>query len=273
MSGITRTGSVLAADLSVSVDDVRTVENCAARAWPPTTVTDLGGWQLRSSPGVSNRRSNSVLPIFGKKTDQLVKKIARVEAFYAGRGLPSRFMISPASMPEDLDQVLADQEYFIDAPTFVQWAKSHDVRQTCQVAGDVELISAPTTSWMSVYMSGVQDTAEVALKSQLIKRIEADHVLAQISNESGPIAVGLAVCEQDWVGIFCMHTLKSHRRQGTARQILGALASWALNKGAANMYLQVESENLAARQFYEAARFVTQYGYHYRTKENGRASQ
>ena len=262
-----------ATDLSVSVDDVRIVETCAAHAWPAVSSVDLDGWLLRSSPGVSNRRSNSVLPVFGKETGQLAERIGQVEAFYKERGLPSRFMISPASIPQDLDQVLANLDYFIDAKTFVQWAKTDEITRICRVDRDVELISMPTTDWMSVYMNGVQDAAEVSLKMQLIDRIGADHTLAQISDESGPISVGLGVCEQGWAGIFCMHTLGRHRRQGSARQILGALASWALKKGATNMYLQVEHDNPTARQFYESVGFVTQYGYHYRTKESGRVSQ
>ena len=270
MSGITDKGSVKAENLSVSLDDVRIVEGCAAHAWPPTSITRLSGWQLRYSPGVTNRRANSVLPIYGDVQGDLSRQIKEVEAFYAARNLPSRFMVSPAAQPCDLDMQLEQAGYFIDAPTYVQWAKTKTALNACCSTADVELIASPTDAWMAVYMEGVEDAPEIALKKDLIGRIKADHVLAQVRGEGGLMAVGLGVFEQGWVGIFCMHTLKTCRRQGLARQLLGELAGWASHKKAPDMYLQVEQDNPVAQTFYESAGFTTQYGYHYRTKESGR---
>lgn len=273
MSGIIHSAVVKAADISVPLDDVLLVEGCAAKAWPPSQVTDLNGWQLRYSPGVSNRRANSVLPIFGKPADRLSEQISQVEEFYQARNLPARFMVSPASRPQELDRELERLGYSIDAPTYVQWASTDDVVRKSTPSTKVELIPGPTDTWMSVYMEGVSDGPEISLKAKLINRIKADHVLAQVSDATGPLAVGLGVFDQAWAGVFCMHTLKAHRRRGLARQILGALANWSLSKQAANMYLQVECDNPTAQAFYAASGFVTHYGYHYRTKELRRVSQ
>ncbi len=270
MSGITDTGPVTAEHLSVPLEDVRTVEGCAARAWPPTSITSLSGWQLRYSPGVTNRRANSVLPIYGETAGDVSGRINEVERFYLSKDLPSRFMISPAAQPLDLDAQLEGAGYYIDAPTSVQWASMDDILKSCGASSETELITVPSDAWMAVYMEGVENIREVALKKELIGRIEADHVLAQISGQDGPVAVGLGVCEREWVGVFCMHTLKTCRGQGLARRLLGGLAHWARQKQVANMYLQVEQDNPVARRFYESAGFVTQYGYHYRTKESGR---
>ena len=273
MPPIISPGSVLATDLSVAIEDVRIVEACMANAWPPTMSTALGGWQLRYSPGVFNRRANSVLPIFGVEAEDFSDHINTVERFYNTRNLPSRFMVSPASVPGNLDQLLASQDYFVDAPTWVQWADTDVVMQSTGPVDGVELIEAPSQSWMSAYMEGIDEEEEIALKSDLIKRIKSDHILAQISDQSGPVAIGLGVRELGWSGLFCMHTLKSHRRQGHARRILGALAVWAWAKDAKRLYLQVEQDNPTAQKFYQASGFQTQCGYHYRTKENPRANR
>ena len=82
MPPITSPGSVLATDLSVAIEDVRIVEACMANAWPPTMSTTLGGWHLRHSPGVPNRRANSVLPIFGVEAEDFQDHINTVERFY-----------------------------------------------------------------------------------------------------------------------------------------------------------------------------------------------
>lgn len=267
MPGIGRPGSVKAADLRVPLDQVRRVEQCAADAWPPTEVHDRVGWRIRYSKGIANRRANSVLPLTGPAPKRLSQSISEVETFYATRGLPSRFMVSPACVPGSLDEELACRGYAIDAPTHVQWAKSAEVATQAQTGFPVEFIDAPTAAWMACYMEGETNPRALALKMRLIARIEPAHVLAQISGADGIRAVGLCVAERGWGGIFCMHTLKAHQRRGLARQILAALATWSADQAVADMYLQVEHDNSVAKCFYQQSGFETQYGYHYRTKE------
>jgi ribosomal protein S18 acetylase RimI-like enzyme len=48
--------------------------------------------------------------------------------------------------------------------------------------------------------------------------------------------------------------------------VLGAIARFALARGAARLYLQVEVENAAARALYARAGFVEAYRYHYRRR-------
>lgn len=273
MSGLIAKGSVHLKDLTVDVKDVRSVELCAANAWPASNVTSLQGWTLRHSPGVSNRRANSVLPLHYDGSACLTEILDDVESFYHRHDLPSRFMVSPASMPEDIDDQLERHGYGIDAPTFVQWGDTRNVLKACPNIVRVEHINAPTAAWMAAYMEGVQDEQEIKLKADLIKRIDRAHSLAQISERGRVVAVGLSVYEQGWAGIFCMHTRVEYRRKGLAREILGSLASWARDAGAEKMYLQVENNNPIAQQFYEASGFVSEYGYHYRTKETALVSQ
>lgn len=273
MSGITRPASVRAADLKVGLDQVRFVELSAAKAWPATSTTALQGWQLRHSPGVANRRANSVLPIPGSDAKEISELIKAVEEFYQSRNLASRFMISPAALPENLDDELERLGYVIDAPTLVQWGRVDEIWALCGEDSTAELIDAPDAGWMSVYMEGIEDEQEIALKTGLLQRIEADHALAQVVEDGRPVGVGLSVFENGWAGIFCMSTLQPNRRQGIARQVLRHLVLWAQKKGAQNMYLQVECDNPSAQNFYQSSGFMTQYGYHYRTKESRRASQ
>ncbi len=267
MSSITPHGTVTSDGLTVTIDDIRGVEERAARAWPETDHRMLGGWRLRHSPGVPNRRANSVLPIYPPVTENVQSGIADVEAFYGRHGLPSRFMISPASMPVDLDRVLEEQGYHIDAPTDVQWADREEVGQRAAICHDVKMSTGPDLDWMGVYMEGVTDRHEIERKTELIHRIGAESVLARIDVDERPVCVGLGVHDTGWTGVFCMHTLSDHRWQGYARSVLGALAAWARDRGDRNMYLQVERSNPGARAFYEQSGFGTRYGYHYRTRE------
>jgi len=267
--GVTAPGPVTANDLHIPLEQVRAVERRAARAWPATFVHEYRGWHLRHSPGVSNRRANSVFPNGGVPPDELDTAIEDVETFYAERSLPSRFMISPAADPDDLDRRLAESGYRIEAPTDVQWADSGEIVSIGGEAPHLTILDSPTDEWMSVYMEGETDRQAIADKRLLIERIAGRRALVGLQAEGKTVSVGLGVLDDGWTGAFCMHTLKEKRRRGYGRAVLGALARWSEENGAPRMYLQVERDNPDARRFYERAGFVTRYGYRYRSKTPG----
>ncbi|MFD0856602.1 GNAT family N-acetyltransferase, partial [Actinomadura adrarensis] len=74
-----------------------------------------------------------------------------------------------------------------------------------------------------------------------------------------------AVADDGWTGVFGMATLPLARGSGAARCVLAALAEWAIDQRADNMYLQVENNNVAALRLYEQAGFTPVSEYHYRT--------
>jgi N-acetylglutamate synthase len=73
------------------------------------------------------------------------------------------------------------------------------------------------------------------------------------------------VSDTGWAGVFGMATLPRARGAGAATRVLAALARWAANQGATQLYLQVERDNTAARRLYERAGFTELCRYHYRT--------
>jgi len=267
--GVTAPGPVTAGDLEIPLEQVRAVEQRAARAWPATFIRDYRGWRLRHSPGVANRRANSVLPNGGVPPDDIDAAIDVVETFYAERSLPSRFMISPAADPGDLDQRLADRGYRIEAPTDVQWAEAGEIGSAADVSTKLTILESPSDEWMSVYMEGETDPRAIADKKKLINRISRRRALVCLQAQGRTVSVGLGVLDDGWTGAFCMHTLEERRRSGHGRAVLGALAQWSENNGAQRLYLQVERDNPDARRFYERSGFVTRYGYRYRSKTPG----
>jgi predicted GNAT family acetyltransferase len=63
-----------------------------------------------------------------------------------------------------------------------------------------------------------------------------------------------------------MGTRPEARRRGAATAVLHGLARWAAAQGCPHLYLQVETDNDAARTLYARAGFTDAYGYHYRTR-------
>lgn len=78
------------------------------------------------------------------------------------------------------------------------------------------------------------------------------------------VAVGRAVADTGWAGLFGMATRARARGRGAARGVLAALARWADANGADHLYLQVERDNAAAVRLYEGMGFGEVSGYHYR---------
>ena len=59
------------------------------------------------------------------------------------------------------------------------------------------------------------------------------------------VAVGRAVADTGWAGVFGMATLPRAGGKGAARSVLAALADWA-GAHADSLYLQVERDNIPA---------------------------
>ena len=238
MLTITAPGAVILAE------ELHAIEAAFANAWPPKTVTYLDRWQLQYSQGVPNRRTNSVLFLPGGPIDDFYGHLKGT-----------------------------DLGYSIESLTLLQAVCLEDVLCLCGPIDSVELIAEPTNSWLGVYMEIVKGQHEISLKENIINCIINDYVLAQISNHSAPLVVGIGVCEKEWMNGFCMRTLKLYRCQGYARRGLAALADWARLKCSKRLYLQVEQDNPTAQKIYQVPEFEIEYRYHYRTKENKRANR
>jgi N-acetylglutamate synthase len=211
--------------------DILGLQERAARAQPVERVVSADGWWLRHAPGGPWWLS-SALPHRAACGSDLAARVAGVEAFYAMLGVPARIQITPGACPEGLDRLLAGREYRRECPGSLQ--------------------VAPTT----------------ILADEPSVQVEEDSVAAYARLWFGGdvIAVGRAVLDTGWAGIFGIATQPQARRRGAARAVLATLAHWAADHGAEGLYLQVEQDNEAARRLYHGAGFVEAAAYHYRIR-------
>lgn len=231
------------------------VEELAARAWPAAETLRRGGWLLRHTPSLTRRRSNSALLLSGDHGD-----LARVEDFYARRGARALVQVAPAEQRAGLDSELARRGWAPDGATDVLVADAGAVL-AATAPGSVILADRPEAGWVGAWAACEQrpDAGEHA--RVVLARIEPAAAYARAADDLG---VGLAVCERGWAGLFCVATAPSARRRGIAGHVVHALTTWAVERGARRLYLQVESVNAPAHAFYERAGFTRSHGYHYR---------
>jgi ribosomal protein S18 acetylase RimI-like enzyme len=249
---------------------VLAIERVAFGAWPAAEVVEQGGWRLRFNHGVTHR-GNSVWPGPGPGGGALGERIEAAERFYAARRLPACFQLSPAADPPGLDAALAERGYEIEAPVLVQTAPGDVVEKALRAAtragASASCVDALDEDWFAISgRRGRFEGAATEVYRGLLGRLAGRAGFALVREQREPVAVGLCVVDPPRAGVFSMLTLPDRRGRGLGAAVLGAIARFARERGAGELYLQVEEENAAARSLYARAGFVTRYRYHYRTR-------
>ncbi|GAA3345194.1 hypothetical protein GCM10020358_51310 [Amorphoplanes nipponensis] len=248
------------------------VEAAAAAAWPAGRTDTAAGWLLRHTPGVPRRRSNSALPPAPDRHPE--RTLEAVEAFYTAAGLPVAVQVSPAGRHRALDAALAARGYRREAPTLVLVAPVGEVLVRTAPAADrgpgaaVTIGEAADEAWASTYRSVHATVDTSAVVERVLARVPSPAAFARAEVAGRGVATGLFVADGQWTGVFCMTTHPDHRRRGIARAILGAGARWAAARGCAGLYLQVEQDNVAAREVYARSGFAHSHDYHYRVSDS-----
>jgi N-acetylglutamate synthase len=243
---------------------VHQIEELAANAWPAPVVQLMGGWRLRFAWGIT-RRANSVLPNDYHGGPDLDERVALAEAFYARRGLPARYQISPAARPAGLDGMLADRGYRRHLRILVLCAELAAVSDRLHAPRDrVTVTGAPDAAWLDTMRAMLGHYGDGAVAGRMLESIGPPAGFAAVRPAGRPLAIGRAVAERGFAGVFGMATVPEARGQGLGRAVLAALAAWAAEHGATRLYLQVDDDNLAALRLYQRAGFEPAYAYHYR---------
>jgi GNAT superfamily N-acetyltransferase len=248
-----------------SSEMVRGLQERAARALPAEQVEDVEGWWLRHAPSCA-WWVGTVLPHGDARPGELVRRVVGAEEFYAGHGAAARFQISPAACPEGLDTVLAERGYRRQSLVSFQVALTARVLEQVPAGSlRVRLDDRPTRAWFEVWHAVHGHGGAWSAEWDMLGRVERPCAYACAMIGDDVVAVGRAVADTGWAGVFGMATLPRARGKGAARSVLAALADWAGAHEADRMYLQVERDNIPALRLYERTGFSEICGYHYRT--------
>jgi GNAT superfamily N-acetyltransferase len=237
--------------------EILAIERRALNAWPALENQTVGGWSLRAAGGWT-KRANSANALAPSGAFATVK--ARAETFYADRGLPAIFRITPLA-PPDADAALAAAGYTRFDPSLVL------TMPLAPGLGDdrVRIEQAPTEAWLGAYAAA--NGLPVGMRSThdaIVGAIAMPAAFASCETEGRAVAFGLAVLEGGMIGLFDIVTLPAERGRGFGRAVTGALLEWGRRAGATGSYIQVRSVNAAARSLYASLGYGEAYAYHYR---------
>jgi ribosomal protein S18 acetylase RimI-like enzyme len=136
-----------------------------------------------------------------------------------------------------------------------------DAAADAAAAVRIDLAAEPDEAWLRRYRFRGQPLPPIARRLLLSAPWQR---FASAREEGRTIAVGRVAVADGWAGLTAVEVDPAHRRRGLGHAITGALAAAAVQRGAANLYLQVENDNTAARALYRQAGFADHHGYHYR---------
>lgn len=229
-------------------------------AQPPQQAI-YDGWLLRWSPGKA-KRAKSVNAI-GAGRLPLARKLEAVERFYAQRGLPPIYRLTPFSQPPELDAALHAAGYRHFDHTRVMGldlaARSTVASPPCApVSVDVTTLSRTAAALRD--SPAIEGDAEA---QRLAFTTVPAHYLVLTDNDA-PIACGCLMVDDDVAGIFNMVTAPAQRGRGWATALVAALLDHAAARGARHAYLQVDAANEPARRVYRRFGFTDRYAYWYR---------
>jgi GNAT superfamily N-acetyltransferase len=237
------------------------IEPCAVRSWPARETLARDGWLLRFTDGFSSRSNSAATNAYGGAS--LERSIDAVEAAYRARGLPPQFQVSPATRPENLEDVLRARGYTHKTPTWVMVAEVASLADP----GTVQVAATADTALARLTREGSHSPADGEERLSTLARAPAPKGFFVAHAAGEAVSCGACVVTGDWAGVFVMRTTPAHRRQGHGRLVLGAIAAWAQAHGASRLYLQVDATNAAGRALYARAGFKDAYRYkHYVAK-------
>lgn len=240
------------------------LERAAALGWRASEEERLGDWLLRAANGFSGR-ANSALTI-GDPGTSLTAAIGEVVRWYGARGLPAMVAVPfPGGGPDrgDVDRYLAGGGWRIRARgAIVMTAAPAAVPHRSPPAGvRIDLAPEPDGAWLARYHPHGQALPPIAWGLLTSAPWQA---FASARAGGRTVAVGRVAAAGGWAGLTAVEVDPACRRQGLASAVTSALAEAAAAHGVAGLYLQVASDNSAAKLLYRRAGFTEHHRYHYR---------
>lgn len=240
---------------------MRAIEEMSMNAWPALQTVLYDGWVLRFADGYT-RRANSVNPLYSSSLDAGMK-IKTCEELYASRGLKTVFKITPVTMPENLDELLAARDYARVSRTSLMTLGLDNF--TGGSDGEFTTGGRADDGWIGdvCRLNGIKDDDRETMKTMLQCGVSRSFFVS-LAEDGKTAACGLGVLENGYLGLFDIIVDEAVRGRGFGRRLVKKLLQLGRSEGAHTAYLQVAADNLPAVNLYESLGFAGLYEYWYR---------
>jgi len=175
--------------------------------------------------------------------------------------------ITPFSEPPQLDEALAAMGLRRFDDTRVMMLP--DLR-VLDIAKPAEPMLEPVSGQDYAQVIGAlrgSPAAQTEAHAERMRNAPVPHRGFVLRRDGETLACGQYVLESDVVGLYDVFTASAARGRGIASALCKALLLRARESGARRAYLQVETDNHAARAVYHRLGFADAYAYHYRSRD------
>lgn len=237
---------------------IETIERVAATAWPTKERATAGEWVLSAGDGFSRRR-NSTTPC-GPPPLDLERRVEDVAAWYAVRGLPPLYRITPMCDPS-IDRMLDERGYRFESATVVM---TRPLGAPEAVAG---IVSSPvvTEAWVSTELEALDvDRSLAGSWLATIAAVPSPVSFVTSVDAAGVAGAGFGVVAEGHLGAFEIAVRPPARRRGHATRLMHALHAFGVAEGAALAFLQVTEDNDSGLELYGSLGYEPLYRYWYR---------
>lgn len=241
---------------------VRRLEAVGARCWPSATSRFCGAWAIRLTPDHGAKRLNSISVLDPFDHLRIEERLAGAKAAFSKAGRVLTFRETPL-FPPRLDRHLNEEGWSrFDRTDVMAMALTRRLPTRDFVSRRADNARA----WIALCVElGGFDASAIEGVASLITRVDGELALLKDTSKDGtPYAACMAVRFNDMVGIFEVVSNPALRRQGHGGAIVEAALDWAASGGARSAWLQVMSDNEAAKALYRKLGFQGVYRYSYR---------
>ena len=240
------------------------IEDAGLNASAPPEQRWLDGWLVRFSNGKA-KRARCINAVAEGKTSVL-EKLSVSSRMYEQASLPLLVRITPFSQPAALDAQLAALGMTKIDDTRVMVCPSLTSLTSPTVPNGLSILRIDAISFAQTV--GEFRGSPASQRAAQAKRLAESPVpfTAFIVQNSGgeALACGQIAIESEFVGLYDVYTAEVYRSMGLAKMLCEHMLTTARSSGASVAYLQVESDNRAARHIYRGLGFSEGYAYHYR---------
>ncbi len=243
------------------------IEDAGLNASAPPQQLWLDGWLVRFSPGKA-KRARCVNAVAAGRLP-IDDRLRACEAVFAEAGLPMIVRITPFTLPQELDAVLAHQglHRFDDTRVMALADLSPLARGVALPPGaEVHATGLEAFAQRVGSLRG-SPLSQRQAHGQRLQNSPVPFHAVELHVDSELVACGQFAIEGTLVGLYDVFTAPNARGRGFAGALCRHMLQQAHTRGGNHAYLQVEGDNHAARAVYQRLGFADAYAYHYRTRD------
>ena len=241
---------------------VRRLEAAGFRAWPATSTAFDGTWAVRLTRSFPAKRLNSINPLDPSDTTDIAERLARARKTFAEAGRTLTVRQSPLAPPELVAH--------LDAEGWQSFAEA--IVMTCEIAridfsssmDRIPIRDANRYLEASLAVHGRPASMRAGLGG-ILSAIRPPCGMFVCESEAGrPIAVTLAIQDNDLAGLLDVAVAPECQRRGIGIDLVSTALRYSMHKGAKTGWVQVEADNVAGLNLYGKLGFQEAYRYVYR---------